>query len=166
MKQTLKKLALEMAAEHGLVNLSRKDLCARAGIADGSFPYLAGQSFTDFITDLIAEVEPPQTRWVSKNRVHPDLRRGQLLAVATHLAKTVGYQQLTRGEIAELAEVSTGLVSHYFNTIEQLRFSIMKYAVQQEVLEVVAQGLIAQDEQALCAPRALKRKAVALIAGR
>lgn len=87
-------------------------------------------------------------------------RKELLLNAALALSETVGYQNITRESIANLANVSPGLISQYFGTMVQLKRSVMRAAIAREIITVVAQGLGVRDPQALKAPEALKQKAI------
>jgi DNA-binding transcriptional regulator YbjK len=161
-KQEIKQIAVGMVAEAGLINLSRRELCTRAGIPDGSFQYVTGQTFHDFVQELGPDAG---THAVSKTRADPVLRKKQILTAALDMAVVHGYQNITRGLIAERANVSVGLITRYFGTMKNLKRAVMRAAVNSEVLAVVAQGLANGDEQAKKAPQEVKEKAIALISG-
>ena len=163
-RQHVKKTALEMVREEGLINLSRRDLCDRAGIPDGSFPHIMGCNFSEFLNELKAEVPKASTMLVSKSRVSPALRREQILLVAIEMAREGGYGKITRDAIAEQAGVSMGLVTRYFETMPQLRRDLMRAAVRGEVLEVIAQGLTDGNPYAKKASAEVKARAATLIA--
>jgi DNA-binding transcriptional regulator YbjK len=157
--------AREMAADIGFINITRKELCERAGIPDGAFFFVMDESFTDFMDRLAAETDTPQSGAVNRVRALPTLRRRQLLDVAIELSRTVGYDKVTRHEIADAAEISPALVSHYFKTVEQLREVILRTAVKRAIPEIVAQGIIRRDPVALQAPAELKTAAAEYVLG-
>lgn len=161
-KQLIEQAARELAAERGLINIARAEVCARANISDGSFYDIMDESFTEFIDRLEGA---PIGETVDRKRVNPNLRRKHVLAAALELAKTKGYNSVTRGDIAGSAGVSPGLISHYFKSIEALQVVILKTAVKREILEIIAQGITNKDPIALQAPGGLKAKAVAYLAG-
>lgn len=99
-----------------------------------------------------------------KKRLPPNERRDAILAAAVDLSRRDGYNQITRDAIAEHAGVSMGLVTRYFGTMNKMRRAIIRAAISDEVLEVIAQGLAARDEHARKAPDDLKRKALATLA--
>lgn len=164
-KESVKQTAIEMAAEVGLINLSRRDLCERAGIPDGSFPHVMGCTFSEFVVELQDEgIDSGVTLVeVNKTRVSPKLRREQILAAAVELAKTDGYHKMTRDDIAKRAGVSTGLVTKYFSTMPALRRDVMRAAVRNNVAEVVAQGLANRCTHALKASPELKKQAALIL---
>ncbi len=96
-------------------------------------------------------------------RLEPGERKQQILQVAVALARKEGYHSLTRGSVARKADVSFGLVTHYFGAIGNLRLEVMAEAIAQEIPEIVAHGLVTGDSLARSAPSALKEKAAALI---
>lgn len=162
-RDEIKQIAVCMVKSDGLINLSRRGLCERAGIPDGSFPHIMGCNFTEFTDELLHEDIEQVSRVVSKTRVDPKLRRQQILDAAVEISKTEGYHRVTRDSIARTAGVSMGLVSRYFNTMPQLRRCIMRYAISNDIAEIVAQGLANSDEHAKKASPELKAKAATLL---
>jgi len=101
---------------------------------------------------------------VTKKRQNPEARKDQILIAAVELAKEVGYNKMTRDAIAVKAGVSMGLVTHYFETMNQLRRDVVRYARNNDIPEIIAQGIANQDPHAKKAPPALKAKALELLA--
>jgi len=167
LKQTVRTIAINLARTDGLINLTRVGLCAAAGIPDGSFRHVTGQTFNEFIDSLRRDpaVANLPAQSVRKLRANPELRREHILESAVQVAQSVGYRKVTRVLVAERAGVSDTLVSRYFATMNQLRQAIMRRAVVLEIPEIVAQGLADGETQARKAPEALKEKAVALLKG-
>ena len=93
-------------------------------------------------------------------RLTPALRRRQILEAAVLLATASNYAQITRQGIAETAGIAPTLISHHFGTMCQLRRALMRYAVQNEHLAVIAQGLAARDAQAQKASPGLQTAAL------
>jgi len=155
----IKKIAIEMINADGIINLSRAGLCERAGIADGSFPYVMGKTFTDFIEDLRAEGFVGPLKKAIKTRTNPSLRKEHILEMALDVAKATGYAVMTREQIAEAAGVSASLISQYYS-MPELRRAVMVRAVTLEVFEVIAQGLTAKDPIAIDAPSQLRNEAI------
>jgi len=147
------KAALELAKEVGIINLTRKMVCAKAGIADGSFPHIMGQSFTAFTATLTPDEKLHE---VSKKRLSKDIRKDHILRTALVAAKERGYTSITRTILAEKSNVSQGLITHYFGTMEQLKRAIMRAAVAHEIPEIIAQGLSMGDKNAQKASDELK----------
>lgn len=86
---------------------------------------------------------------MTRIRLSPQERRDAILNAAVTLAKTEGYNRISREAIAAAAGVSPGLVTTYFNTMPQLRRDLMRYAVRHNIVEVIAQGILHRDAQAL-----------------
>jgi len=163
-KLWIEETARKMAQEMGLINITRTELCGRVGISDGSFTDIMDESFTDMMDRLLEDGELPIGESVDRKRVNPLLRRSHVLNKAIELAKEKGYNSITRKEIAEAAEITPALLSHYFDSIESLRATVLKIAIRRKVLEIVAQGLVNNDPEAIQAPRDLKYAAVAYLA--
>ncbi len=93
-------------------------------------------------------------------RLDTTVRTEQLLAAALAEAQRCGWRQMTREGIASAAGVSPGLVSARLGTMDALRRSVMRQAIKQRVLRIVAEGLVARDRHALAADEALRRAAM------
>jgi AcrR family transcriptional regulator len=161
--EDIKEAALGLAQEKGLANITQKEVCMRAGIPFGSFAHVSGKKFRQLIRELKRENPDVISNFPYKNRVDPELRKQQILNASVELARHSGYDKITREEIAAKCGVSVGLVSRYLGTMPKLRRAILRAGVQNEVLEIVAQGLVNGESYAKNAPPDLKRKAGALI---
>lgn len=155
-KQHVKSVALEMVNEIGVVNITRKDLCERAEISDGSWFYVMGCTFNNFIKGLNV---PTGTHTITKKRVAADLRREQLLHAAIEISLAIGYKEVTYKQIADRTGVSAALVTKYFPSVRHLKQLIMLRAIKKEVLEIIVQGLADKNILATTLPLELKRKA-------
>lgn len=93
-------------------------------------------------------------------KLKPEVRKAQILAAACDLAIDIGYANVRRDNIAKAAGVAMGTVNKYFSTMTQLRGDLMRYAVKNELLPIIAQGLACRDKHALKAPRDLQNRAV------
>ena len=98
-------------------------------------------------------------------RLKPDVRCTHILDAAVQLAREKGFQNLTRDGIANRAEVSHGLVTHYYNTMKQMRRAVMRAAVKQEILEIIAYGLATANPYALKASPELRARAIKHMGG-
>lgn len=154
--------ARQLAAEIGLANMTRHVLCERLGIPDGSFVKRVGCSFSELLDDLYAAGVPvgePDGR----KRQRSEIRKDLILAEGLELAKIHGYQAVTRRMVAEAAGVADSLISAHFSGMGQFRTELMRRAIRDEVLQVVAQGLAVNDPVAAEAPRELRAVAVELL---
>ena len=95
-------------------------------------------------------------------RYKTDVRKEEIVAVALKLAEASHYAQVQRKQIADIMGVTPPALTYHYGTMEQLRRDIMRAAIKQENLVVVAQGLVAQDVYAKKAPEALRRRAIEL----
>lgn len=93
-------------------------------------------------------------------RMKPEARKEDILAAALPLAVRHGYSRLTRQQIAAAAGVSGPVLNYHFGTMPQFRRDLMRYAIKEETLAVIAQGLTAGDQQARKASEALRRRAL------
>ncbi len=96
-------------------------------------------------------------------RLKPAERKKQILEAAVNVAKDYGYSRLTRELIAERAIVAPGLVNKYFNTMNNLRRAVMRYAIKNEILIIILDGLSVRDLQAMKINAELRVKVFALI---
>ena len=91
------------------------------------------------------------------------MNKGQLrelvLSTALTIATRDGFNALTRDGIATEAGVSMGQVNHAYGTMTQLRNAVMRAAVLNEHLSVIAHGLAIGHSQAHKAPEWLQEKA-------
>lgn len=92
-------------------------------------------------------------------RIEPDARRESILRAALRVAEADNFSNVTRETVANAAEVSLSLVTHYFGSMDLLRNEIMQAAVDEPVLAVLAQGLASRHVIALAASETLKQKA-------
>lgn len=98
------------------------------------------------------------------NRLSPDTRKTQILDAALHLAESVGYTHVTREAVAKAAECAPALVSAHFGTMSSFRRDIMRAAIRERKLRIIAQGLAIADPHARKAPDELKQEALSAIA--
>jgi AcrR family transcriptional regulator len=87
------------------------------------------------------------------------MRKASILEAAVKVAERAGYTHMTRQAVADCAGVSGPLVQHYFGTMAKLRRAVMRKAIRDKVLIVIAQGLVACEPHAMAAPMELKLEA-------
>lgn len=98
------------------------------------------------------------------NRLTPQARTDELLNIALKLASADGWRTLTHAAIARAAGVSNGLVIARLGTMEQVRRSVMRAAVRERCVPVVAEGLCMGSPHARKADPDLKAAAAAWVA--
>lgn len=96
-------------------------------------------------------------------RMAPADRREQILDAAVGMARDIGFQKITRDGVAGRAGVAMGLVTRYFGTMCQLRRAVMRSAVKNEVISVIAEGLAIGDPHAKKAGPELKARVISFI---
>lgn len=97
---------------------------------------------------------------MSRSRLKPELRKEQILDAAMIVAERSGYLNMLRREVADEAKCGNGTVSHYFGTMTQLCRAVMRKAIEDRNLSIIAQGIAAQDRHALKAPGDIKQAAM------
>ena len=97
---------------------------------------------------------------MKQTRMKPEARKEEILSAALIIASNSHYTKVTREQIATKAGVSGPAVQYHFKTMTQLRKELMRAAVKQECLPVVAQGYMAKDPFVLRASEDLRRRAI------
>lgn len=144
-RDTVVRVAMTMVVDNGLINLSCAELCKRANIPDGSWYHIMGCNFSDFVDELRKKYACNGSHKVVKYRANPTLRKEHILSVALKLSENNGVDTVQRNHIADSAGVSVALVSRYFGTIKKLRRTIVRAAIKQENLPVIAYAIISHN---------------------
>lgn len=97
-------------------------------------------------------------------RMTPTDRKAAILDAAVTAAKKHGFARLRLVHIAEQAECSNALVVSHYGTMQQMRRAVMRAAIKQEILPIIAEGIATRDPVACKAPDVLKEKALATLA--
>jgi AcrR family transcriptional regulator len=87
-------------------------------------------------------------------------REAHILAAALVVAERHGYHRFTLQQVADEAEVDKTLPLHYFGTMVALRRDVMRAAIKQGVLAIIAQGITLRDRHAQKAPPELRARAL------
>lgn len=89
----------------------------------------------------------------------------RILAAAIKVStRPGGWAKLTRDQVATEADCAPALVSKHFGTMTEFRRSIMRAALKDEHLSVLAQGIAAGDKVAAKASDELRCRALATLA--
>lgn len=74
-------------------------------------------------------------------------RRESILKACIKLASKKGcnYKYITRQQIAESAECSPTLITHYFGNMRKLQKALVDYAIRTENVKVSIQALLNED---------------------
>lgn len=78
------------------------------------------------------------TRSAVRRRKPPEERRAEILTTASALASAEGLESLTLRRVADELGVYPGLVSHYFQTVDELVVAAFRHAVTTESAECYA----------------------------
>lgn len=101
---------------------------------------------------------------MSNKRFKPTIRRELILRAAIESARLPGgWSLITRQVIATAADCSEGLVSRYLGDMPSVRKAVMKAAIRDEILEIVAQSVAAHDGYAI--NKGLKQRAISSLLG-
>ena len=95
-----------------------------------------------------------QTKHTRRERV------AQILQAALAIAPAVGYNRMTRDQIAAHCGIPSSLIAYHMGTMCDLRRAVMREAVRVECLAVVAQGLVMGDRHAKRASDDLRARAM------
>jgi DNA-binding transcriptional regulator YbjK len=161
-REKLEQAALKLGESVGLANVSKRMLCESAGIPEGSFQHIIGETFTEFITAL-----GEHKGFITTSRCAPKFRRAAILESAIVVAEQIdGWGAITREAIAEQARVSPGLVSHVLGDMDFIKDQVMEAAVKREIVSIVTEGLALGNTEALKASKALRAKITKYISAR
>lgn len=80
---------------------------------------------------------------MSRTRKPAEIRKEEIIAITLRLCQINGIKSVTRKQIAEAAGVAEGLVSHHFSSMKQLQRDIVRHAVKQKNVIVLAQCIAA-----------------------
>jgi len=92
-------------------------------------------------------------------------KKQDILQYATLIATSHGVYNMTKQQIADLAQISPGSINYHYGTMDKLRRKVMRYAIRNEIANIVAEGILARDPIAMRAPKHLRQKAAAYIGG-
>jgi len=94
-------------------------------------------------------------------RLDPKDRKKQILDAAFIVAsRKDGWSKLTREAVAKEAGCTDALVNRYFGTMKNFKRTLMRLAIRNEYLAIVAQGVAIGDKYANAAPIQLRAKAL------
>lgn len=94
-------------------------------------------------------------------RMNPVDRKADILASAVKAATEHGFAHLRLTHIAAAAECSNALVVSHFGTMVQMRRAVMRAAIKEQILPIIAEGVAMRDPSATKISDDLKRKALA-----
>ena len=101
---------------------------------------------------------------MAHERLKPKERKELIYTAAFTVCRKVGLSNVTREAIAKEAGVTEGLVSHYFNTMKQLRRSVARKAMHDMDPVILSQMLTDNNFSDMLAPQH-KQAALTHLAG-
>lgn len=96
-----------------------------------------------------------------QKRYKPEVRKDLVITAALDLAERGHFLKLTRAAIAQAAGVTGSAIQYHFHTMDQLRGDVMRAAIKQERIAVVAQGMTCGERHAAKVPAKLRAKVMA-----
>lgn len=97
---------------------------------------------------------------MKRRRIAPSERREEIIAGAMIAAEIFGYHVMTIDQIAGMAHTSPSLIGWYFKTIANLRKVVIRRAIKDKKLLIIAQGIVNSDPTTVKIDSKLKKKAV------
>lgn len=91
------------------------------------------------------------------------MSKEHILDTAYKMAQRDGFAAITRDGVAAEAGVAMGSVNHHYGTMQVLRDAVMLRAVEEEQLELIAQGIAMGDNVAKTAPLELRQRAISTL---
>lgn len=101
---------------------------------------------------------------VKRLRLEPSERADNILAAAVAVALRDGFQNVTRDKVAAEANSSVGLIYTYYRSMDILRDEVMRIAIRDRHLAIVAQGVASGNVATARAPAELRRQALQTLA--
>ena len=91
--------------------------------------------------------------------------RSEFFLLVVGLCSKISYDKITQKIIAAETGLSTSLVSYYFHNMDNLKSEIMTYAIDQELVHIVSEGLAMKNIFALDCSQELKDKCAEYLRG-
>jgi len=108
--------------------------------------------------DISHSVEGPV-----QNRRDAETRRAQLINAGLTVATTLGWRYVSKNTVGTIARVSPNTVQYHFGTMEVFKNAVMARAIARGMHDIVAAGILDENEVALSAPRQIRREALMLL---
>lgn len=105
------------------------------------------------------------TRAALDKRKVEERKRSILQAAIKVAERQGGWSKMTREAVAREAQCADAAVSVHFGTMTEFKRTVMRHAIAEKNLSILAQGLAAGDKHAIKADSELKLKALQTLAG-
>lgn len=93
-------------------------------------------------------------------RLDPAIRKLQILSAALNIAKEKGYHEISFTEVAAQLNLKRGSIIYYFANLKLLKKAVMRLAIKQKEMGILAQGLASLDPLLKNIPLALKEEVI------
>lgn len=101
---------------------------------------------------------------MTKTRKVTETSKPAILAAAVKLAREKGLHKFSRIEVANAAEVGESTVSYHFGQMPDLRKAVVQYAVEKEILSILADARAGRESVGVPMSEELRTKVAAYIA--
>jgi len=91
--------------------------------------------------------------------VQPNQTRDNIIRAAVSLATQRGLAGISAGAVAEKTGIAKSTVFHHFSSMSKILDEVMRVAVRDSLVRIVADGLLRNHRVARAAPQDLKAKA-------
>lgn len=154
--------ARTIAREKGYLQVTRQALVKESGL---NFCAIKNHCRMSELQKVLKEEGFPPGEYHSNDPRQGEETRSRILGAAVTLASGEGYQWLTRGAVAAEAGLSPSLVSYHFGSMVELKRAVLRHAVDERLLPIVAQGLADQHPIVTSASADLRAATAAYLAG-
>ncbi len=122
-------------------------LCRGAKIHHSHFYKIMGMTFYEYLEHLDSlDIAPQRIIAGGRKRVNGSLQGERIIGIATGLAAQLGYVNVTRAAVARACDMSPASVSRYLGTREEMRHSMVAYAIDNKIVDVVNQAVEHEHE--------------------
>lgn len=97
---------------------------------------------------------------MKNKRLKPEVRKEDILRTALPLAEKLGYTKVSRETITDSIGITGPALNYHFGTMTQFRRELLRYAIKNESLLVIAQALSSKVHCVQKAPKELQRRAL------
>lgn len=97
---------------------------------------------------------------MTSKRFNSEIRKQMVIDVALRLAASTHYMHVQRKQIADVLQVSPPALTYHFGTMRQLQRAVVEEAIKRKDLKIIAQAVVARDENVRKAPLPLLRRAI------
>ena len=78
-------------------------------------------------------------------RMPPEDRKELILIHAVLLAEKIGYDRVTRAQVAGLLKISPSLINRYYPTVRDLHKAVLRRAIEDDWQKIIALAVVNKD---------------------